>query len=1390
MAKVKAASRKSKKSPATKKNIKGETTTCNANENEQYAYLNDYYEIQSKIRLCFVKIKRDKRLNNAAVSRGGGGVDGGNGDGCTKDDDNGSETQAQCTNEIVCKALEDRVNDVTAIDKTIPCVGTREMKGNILDKSPGESEVFELSSPSKETSCQSLGSEITLPPRQKLRRCKVRIKRMRKIQTVYTTAKFSNKFSQKCRVKIPKTPMPLQRSAPAAAELTAVAALEDAKLATSLLQIENPALDQEKRQAFTKLSLTKRKSDQFNPASKENTSNQDEFKDQDKENRNEISEQEKTNQDNLKLSSKAKAAIRNTRTMANISNIHFVPQRNSTMVFEHFIETKNTDSTPKEGRSLKRNGIMKANKKDRNNNENEANENDKGKHEDPNSMNKENVEKVLNASADGNKTSSQAETRSARRTTNRRINTRNTKEEALQTKNPSSKKQPQATAIKPKSTRKSNRLSKQLEGESEENVIGNVEKDHLTSSILAKDLNGVQTDESNKFIGNPNTSNNIEISDETNKENNVIIGTSTLATEIETVQSQNKSKENLKTINDKEKSTATNETAGSLSHDQPKSNNNRRKIIKTTQKTLPNIFNRQRKQLATKASKTTKPQKSNTKSIDENSTPIESIKTTTTTTPNENNQQENLTKTHKFFHRTNSNKNNNNGTADKLSNVRAANGILKTKPQRVRSSQVWREQVYEFLSQSQTSDSDGSGGRFLKPADPMQDVIQKLIEEGKVVVAKNAKGKGRPRIKGAGRPKTVQNKAKFKAKEKLAAAKQNNKAKKNGVGDRNAGHNMPTNKNAPRPPGDVNGLDNDHFEHHFMAADDDDDDLPINADVDVDYNLNQTNPQVSEIRQAPMSAEHQEGTFSNLAKSVLINQAGRSSAADAQRIKAQRLLAMAKKIISTPKNPKTPPLQAGLQADFSPIPWPSKRPATKASPWRVDEDANLPRVFNFSRCTGNLPSFSSDYIPPTPRKETSKNRSSLPELQETPPMEPLAPPQDQPYSPLPLPHIPIRNSASSTPLVQNNFSVPSSFSSNDSNAENQPPCRAEENQNENADIFNLKQLPNPRRALTYRSPLKAINILEVVHLPPLQKSILEKSQTEVHDPKDMAARDDDNLFKTPQKQIKDKKRKKKSPSPQRDLFGFEEFLSQTEVSSQESDTEQHSAHERSAKEKSMQYVENIHNKLNNLRKLRPNTSSLETSLQHPNGQTKKLPNLFNDPGVEKISNGQKTIRQMLCSTMIDERPSTSKKALEELKKRNLPPKVAAGFNCATNFDSNISELFKDPEPETTFNEDDAHRTYIRPYKRKRRLRENKLVFVLDSDESGDEGNNSKSPQKRKKREKHHNSHETDTSSEQHQKPAKRKRQCKENPELKTFVEEFQEMCKEVESFELVVETST
>lgn len=76
------------------------------------------------------------------------------------------------------------------------------------------------------------------------------------------------------------------------------------------------------------------------------------------------------------------------------------------------------------------------------------------------------------------------------------------------------------------------------------------------------------------------------------------------------------------------------------------------------------------------------------------------------------------------------------------------------------------------------------------------------------------------------------------------------------------------------------------------------------------------------------------------------------------------------------------------------------------------------------------------------------------------------------------------------------------------------------------------------------------------------------------------------------------------------------------------------------------------------------------------------------------------------------------------------------------------------------------------------MNEKNLVLYLESDDSGEEDNS-----------KDH-SNETDTSfGNVHKKKRKRKAQ-KENHELDEFVEEFNEMCKEVESFSLVVEKST
>ncbi|XP_075159330.1 dalmatian [Haematobia irritans] len=716
-----------------------------------------------------------------------------------------------------------------------------------------------------------------------------------------------------------------------------------------------------------------------------------------------------------------------------------------------------------------------------------------------------------------------------------------------------------------------------------------------------------------------------------------------------------------------------------------------------------------------------------------------------------------INKTNKFFHRNESER-----TLQFQSNRRILAYINNKSPiskkHRLlsrRSSQIRREKVYEFLSQSQTSDSEGNSAKNSKIDDPMADVIRKLIAQGKVAVATTRKGKGKPVLKPSKPNRPAKNKV-INKKNRIKTTSSKNDKKVDFVKPLPPPPVKANNKSKKTDGNNPEDEEYDHFDN--LMVDDEDDDIGN----DVDYNFNKP------LGPAPLkpppshNITDQDGTFSSLAKSVLISQAGRS---DAQRLKAQNLLAKVRKLISTPKNNKMPSPQAALNADFSPIAAPiSVRPPTRPSPWRVDEDADLPRVFNFSRSSANLPSFSSDFIPPTPRKETPMNRA----------MQDSSLHAERQVENSSIPSVP---SHASTPFDnKRNTSAPSSFSSNDSNAENNPPpyrLGLDKSPDNNANIFDLKQLPNPRRTLTYRSPLKAINILEVVHLPPLKNtgltnnSKVNSTEIDMFGFEELAAND---TFKTPQKTVPKKSRK---PSPEKDLFGFEEFLSQTDISSQESQgqntvqiTEEISVHK-------------IHDKLQQLRKLRPDSNDLEDNL-HQKTTNQKCPNLFNEPGI--VAKPQKTIKEMLCSTML-EKPSTSKKAMEELNLRNLR---TANENTA-----DISEIFKDIEPETTFNAEDPHRTYIRPYKRKRRLRENKLIYVLDTDDSGDDDYVSSPEKKSKKRKKKehdpHKSHETDTSSENP--PHKRKRQQKEQPELKSFVEEFQQMCKEVESYELVVEKS-
>ncbi|XP_023309346.2 MATH and LRR domain-containing protein PFE0570w [Lucilia cuprina] len=726
--------------------------------------------------------------------------------------------------------------------------------------------------------------------------------------------------------------------------------------------------------------------------------------------------------------------------------------------------------------------------------------------------------------------------------------------------------------------------------------------------------------------------------------------------------------------------------------------------------------------------------------------------------------------THKFFHRHKEDAAENMTKAftepKAKSPAKAANG----KRRRIlakRSTAAKRDNIYEFLSQSQTSDSDGT----TKNTDPTADIIKKLIDQGKVRVATNCKGKGKPIFKRKAPPPKQMKKIKPTVDKKPKNTRNNIKKA------------AEIEKPAPIIDDEVDVIHmDDDFDNYEPLLPDNEDNMENQRTTTVNKALNQNNNR--------HHVNDHEGTFSRLARSVLINEAGRS---DLQRKNASLLLEMVKKFVSTPKNKQMPSPQAALESELSPIPIPPLRPATKPSPWRVDEDAYLPKTFNFARSSGNLPSFSSDFIPSTPRKEKPKIQTTTVSNN----YSPIIGNQNKTVSnvtPLQSPlHNNVENIQAQTANEnvpaqipnQNENSVLSSFSSNDSNAENMPPPRPlQDNCNENENIFALKQLPNPRRALNYRSPLKAINILEVVHLPPYKSANKTPNSKEpitesiemfgfeenLNDDSLQVDKTVASVNTSPQADINTKTKN----HPKEDLFGFEDFLSQTEYSSQENDETNNNETTNNNQNLTIQ------DKLQDLRKLKPAENDLALSIlkESKRNPLKTIP-LFDEEAASKADGfRQRGIKEMLCSTLINPQPSTSKEALKHLNKSNWKHSKRPNFGE----ELDLSELFKDPEPETTFNENDAHRTYVRPYKRKRRLKQNKYVMFLDSDESDDEHNSAE-------QQKHQRSHETDTSSEQAPRKKRQRKEPKEKPELAEFVEEFNEMCKEVDSYELIVEKS-
>ncbi|XP_054726891.1 protein dalmatian [Anastrepha obliqua] len=624
---------------------------------------------------------------------------------------------------------------------------------------------------------------------------------------------------------------------------------------------------------------------------------------------------------------------------------------------------------------------------------------------------------------------------------------------------------------------------------------------------------------------------------------------------------------------------------------------------------------------------------------------------------NESQATKPVNRTHKFFHRS-----------------------PKTQPHSNKLP-AESENIFEFLSQSDTSNT-----QIDKCKDPAADIIKKMISDGKVRVAVNNKGRGRPILKRCQR----KNRRKKQIGRKNKTSQEKDSSKKTAA---------PTIKD-----GVLQSEVHNNYDH-------DDDNGSQNLNDHLSY---------SATKDAEADEHVSDGGFSRLARSVLLQQTKKY---ENTRIKTlaekRRLLEVARKFVSTPASNR---MKGNLPtADISPIQAPSmqSRPVCP-SPWRIDEDLHLPSVFNFTKNTSYLPTFSSDYIPATPKKNKSNNSSQLGN-----------------ETNVPIEKSPVTKQGNLTNIPNNITSSDSSgclqgSRGNDSNAENMPPtevtpARNLSNNDENAVIFN--ELPNPRRTLKYRTPLKAINVIEVINLPPWKKPTNGDDQNEKN-----------------VKTVNFDSNKDDETHNADDLFGFEEFLDQS------SDNDEVSNAGNKTVAKRISTKRNLRKKLKELKKWRPKDTVRDTS-----NTSEKPPFVFNENGDRPK---QRLIKEMLCSTMInqmhDKRPGKDERTECNREEGDVQP-------IETDF-------FNDYEPEDSFQKK-PQRTYARPVKRKRKAVKNFVMF-LDSEESNSDSEEDEHKQKKRvQKKKRHAAHDEPEA----------------NPQLESFVSEFNSMCKEVENYELLVE---
>ncbi|TDG42933.1 hypothetical protein AWZ03_010638 [Drosophila navojoa] len=471
-----------------------------------------------------------------------------------------------------------------------------------------------------------------------------------------------------------------------------------------------------------------------------------------------------------------------------------------------------------------------------------------------------------------------------------------------------------------------------------------------------------------------------------------------------------------------------------------------------------------------------------------------------------------------------------------------------------------------------------------------------------------------------------------------------------------------------------------------------------------------------------------EGAYSPLARSLMLNQT------KAQQFTERRLelLQMAKKCVSTPLNGRShtaldanstilsPVLGNSGTRQMSPL-TATATPSGVSSPWRVPDETPLPNTFEFGLNTSQLPSYSSDFI----RKR----------------------------------HVYLPGDPECSASIEQDISAVG----NDSNGENvPPPAEVEEtstgpqsltiDDQDIENVENLVQLPNPRRALQYRSPLKDINILDVVVLPSWKKNVQQTNRTPIKELLSSNQRQEFNsncpgqeTSKNPIEKSMSRNELQEVNSPghqcardnqqqqrQRcDLFGFEDFLSEED---EVCDRDPNQIVTKSCADTT------LHEKLQRLKKLRPAQQELPQVSQAP------MRHAYDDLNAREPR--QRNIKDMLCSTMIAKEPTNESLA-----------------------------LFKDFEPETTFDEKKPRRTYVveKP-KRKRKQRVRVLFVDSDSSENEDEANE------------HSSKNNSDELPKRAMPPQKRtRRDAEHEAKLQQFITSFNQECSEVEKFPLIIE---